>query len=132
MKRVLVIEDSHNHSQVLRYNLEEQNYQVVVITDRCEAYQALEENKPDLIVLDFCVADNESIELCKSFKKSNRFFDTPVIVFSSENNLRFMLKAYEAGADYYIVKDEEGNKVLRVLADSIFTRRSRPRLSLTA
>jgi hypothetical protein len=52
-------------------------------------------------------------------------------MFSNDNKLHNMIKAYEAGTDYFIVKDEESSKALLILADSLRYRKQR-RLSLSA
>lgn len=125
MKKVLIIEDSISQGLILRQDFENQNYEAVVATTGFEAHRAVKEATPDLIILDYLLPDTDGIELCKRFKQDHSLKTTPVIMFSSENKLQYMVQAYEAGADYYVLKDEEGNKVLRVLADSLFTRRNR-------
>lgn len=48
-----------------------------------------------------------------------------VMIYSAENKLAFMTSAYEAGADYYVVKGKEGLKTLELLLDSVITRQKR-------
>ena len=121
MKNVLIVEDSPIQAHYIRQELEELNLSVVTASTSFEAYRALKEATPDLIILDFLLPDANGIELCQRFKQDRFLRDTPVIMFSSENKLHQMVQAYEAGADYYVVKDEEGNKVIRVLADTLLT-----------
>ncbi len=125
MKRVLIVEDSITQAYILRQTLEEQNYLVDTAHSGLEAYRALKHSTPDLIILDYLLPDTNGIKLCQTFKQDTALNGTSVIMFSSENKLEYMVKAYEAGADYYIVKDREGNRVLRILTHSIFTRQNR-------
>ena len=132
MRKVLIIEDSPSQGQRLREDFEAQNYSVILATTGFEAYRALKESSPHLIILDYLLPDTNGIILCKRFKQDSLLRMIPIIMFSSENKLQYMVKAYEAGADYYVVKDQDGSKVLRLLADSLFTRRSRTVTSQSA
>ncbi len=132
MKKVLVVEDSIVQGQFIREGLEEQNYEVVLANNGKEAYGAIKQTTPDLIILDYLLPDTNGIDLCKSFKRDNSLHATPIIMFSSESKVQYMVAAYEAGADYYIVKNAEGSKVLRMLADSIFMGRTRRKLKMIA
>ncbi len=125
MKKILIVEDSASQGQLLRRDFEEQNYEVFLTTTGFEAYRTLKDETPDLIILDYSLPDTNGIELCKHLKQDNRFRLIPTIMFSAENKLHHMMRAYEAGADYYVVKDDEGNRVLCLLAESLFRRRAR-------
>jgi two-component system, OmpR family, phosphate regulon response regulator PhoB len=123
MKKVLIVEDSLLQGQVLRHDFENRNFEVVLATNGNESNRALNEKQPDLIILDYVLPDTDGIELCKRIKQNITTRAIPVIMFSSENRINNMVKAYEAGADYYVVKDEDGSKNLALLADSVLTRR---------
>jgi two-component system, chemotaxis family, chemotaxis protein CheY len=125
MKKILVVHDSITEGQELRESLENQNYQVTTVFSSIEAQLELIQSVPDLIILTHCLPNADGIVLCKTLKQIAALNRIPIIVFSSENKLENMMKAYEAGADYYIIKEADGNKVLRVLADSLFTRGAR-------
>ncbi len=132
MNKVLVIEDNLSQGLKLRTGLEEQNFQVVMVTSSFEAHQELTKSTPDLIILDAVLPDSDGIEMCKILKKDYQTRNIPVIMFSTENKLHNMVKAYEAGADYFIVKDEESNKALLMLADSLLYRKMRRQVALSA
>ena len=132
MRKVLIIEDSVTQGQSLRLDFEAQNYTVTLASTGFEAYRALKDRLPELIILDYSLPDTDGIMLCKRLKRDNLLRTIPIIMFSSHNKLQNMVQAYEAGADYYVVKDVEGSKVLRLLSDSLFTRRVRQPSVLSA
>ena len=132
MRKVLIIEDSVTQGQSLRLDFEAQNYTVTLASTGFEAYRALKDRLPELIILDYSLPDTDGIMLCKRLKQDNLLRTIPIIMFSSHNKLQNMVQAYEAGADYYVVKDVEGSKVLRLLSDSLFTRRVRQPSVLSA
>ena len=128
MRKVLIIEDSITQGQSLRFDFEAQNYVVTLATTGFEAHRFLKESTPELIILDYLLPDTDGILLCKRLKQDVLLRTIPIIMFSSQNKLKYMVQAYEAGADYYVVKDTEGSKVLSLLSDSLFTRRTRQML----
>lgn len=132
MNKVLVIEDNLSQGLKLKVGLEEQNFLVEIATTAFEAFRFLKENIPNLIILDAMLPDSDGIDVCKGLKKDYQTRNVPIIMFSNENKLHNMVKAYEAGADYYIVKDEESNKALVMLADSLLYRKMRRHVSLSA
>lgn len=133
MKKVLIIEDSPSQAQILRADFENRNFEVRLASTGFEAHRNLREQRPDLIILDYLLPDTNGIELCKYFKQDSLNATIPIIMYSAENKLNHMVSAYEAGADYYVVKDEEGEKALGLLADSVLTRvRNRFGLSKSA
>ena len=132
MNKVLVIDDNLSQGLKLKVGLEEQNFQVTVATTSFEAFLSLRDDTPDLFILDAVLPDCDGIEMCKTLKRDYQTRNIPVIMFSQDNKLHNMVKAYEAGADYFIVKDEESNKALLMLADSLLYRKLRRQVTLSA
>lgn len=121
-KRILIVEANALQPSL---NLEASNYQVIEAKTADEGLAKALELKPHLVVMDMDLPDLSGFELCKRMRS---FFDlkkVPIIISSSENKLKNMVTAYEMGADYYIVKSEEGDRVLTLLIETIFTRLAR-------
>ena len=132
MNKVLVIEDNIGQGLKLKAGLEEQNFQVTVATSSFEAISRLRETKPALIILDAGIPDSDGVELCKTLKSDYQTRAIPIIMYSNENKLQNMVRAYEAGVDYFIVKEEDSNKALLMLTDSLLYRRLRRPVTLSA
>jgi DNA-binding response OmpR family regulator len=124
-KRVVIVEDSVVQAAFLQEHFELEGYEVVVVHTGNEALLAVEHFNPDVVILDYILPDLNGIEVCKKLKRNLLLRLTPVLVYSAENKLQNMVKAYEAGADYYVVKDDESNKVLQLLIETIFKRKGR-------
>ncbi len=124
-KKVLLVEDSPTQAMKTRLMLESKNYEVFVASDGEEGLAGAADIKPDLIVLDVYLPHLSGFEVCKELKADLQLRGIPVIMFSNENKLKNMVKAYEMGADYYVVKGEEGERVLTLLIETVFTRISR-------
>ncbi len=124
-KKVLVVEDSLIQAAKIRLGFEERNFQVVCATSGLEAVVNARHYDPDLIVLDLQLPDVTGFEVCKRLKKDFELRNIPIVMYSADNSPRNMIEAYEAGADYYVVKGDEGEEVLYTLTNTIFIRRAR-------
>lgn len=124
-KKVLIVEDSPTQAVKTRLVLEGKGYKVFVAADGNEGIEKAAELQPDLIVLDVYLPRLSGFEVCKLLKSNLNLRGIPIIMFSNENKLKNMVTAYEMGADYYVVKGEEGERVLTLLIETVFTRMSR-------
>lgn len=130
-KKVLLVEDSPTQAEKTKGILEEKNYQVFLASNGQEGLEKALTLKPDLIVLDVYLPGIDGFEVCKQLKADLQLRSIPVIMFSNESKLTNMVTAYETGADYYVVKGDEGERVLSLLIETVFTRISRRILQLS-
>ena len=130
-KKVLIIEDSPTQAAKTRLVLEGQNYEVFIAGDGDVGLTMAQGMKPDLIVLDVYLPTVSGFEVCKWLKSNMDLRATPIIMFSNENKLKNMVTAYEMGADYYVVKSDEGERVLTLLIETVFARISRRILQIS-
>jgi DNA-binding response OmpR family regulator len=124
-KKVLLVEDSPTQALKTKLMLESKNYEVFIACDGEEGLIKATEVKPDLIVLDVYLPHLSGFDVCRELKSNVQLRGLPIIMFSNENKLKNMVRAYEMGADYYVVKGEEGERVLTLLIETVFTRISR-------
>lgn len=124
-KKVLIVEDSPTQAAKTKFVLESKGYKVFLAADGSEGITQADAVQPDLIVLDVYLPKLSGFEVCKLLKSNLQLRGIPIIMFSNENKLKNMVTAYEMGADYYVVKGEEGERVLTLLIETVFTRMSR-------
>ncbi len=101
-KTILVVEDEENMADVLRVNLEAEGYNVVYAPDAKSAFDAMEENFFDVLLLDVVMPDKDGFEVCKYFRERDKL--TPVIFLSVLNDHESKLKGLRAGADDFMIK----------------------------
>ena len=121
-KKILVIENSVTRPTL---SLGASNYEVLEARSAVEGLRKALDQKPHLVLIDTELPDSSGFDLCKRLRGYGELKKIPIIIFSTENKLRNMVTAYEMGADYYIVKGDEGDRVLTLLIETIFTRLSR-------
>jgi len=124
-KKILLVEDSPTQALKTKQVLEGKGYRVLVAADGSEGVSKAAEEQPDLVVLDVYLPKLSGFEVCKLLKSNLQLRGIPIIMFSNENKLKNMVTAYEMGADYYVVKSDEGERVLTLLIETVFTRLSR-------
>jgi DNA-binding response OmpR family regulator len=109
-RTLLLVEDSPTQAAKIRFNLEAKSFSVVVAGNGQTALKCAkdEQNKPTLIILDYNLPDYKGVEVCRMLKADASTKSIPVIMYSAEHGLRTMSEAYNAGADYYVVKEAEG------------------------
>jgi two-component system phosphate regulon response regulator PhoB len=109
-KNLLLVEDSPTQAAKIRFNLESRGFSVTVAGNGQAALKCAgdAQNKPTLIILDYNLPDMKGVEVCRKLKADLNTKTIPVIMYSAEHGLRTMSDAYNAGADYYVVKEAEG------------------------
>ncbi len=130
-KKVLIVEDSPTQAVKTKMILESKNYEVEIADDGEAGLAKAAQLRPDLIILDVYLPSISGFDVCKRLKSDMQLRSVPVIMFSNENKLKNMVTAYEMGADYYVVKGDEGERVLTLLIETVFTRISRRILQIT-
>lgn len=129
-KTLLLLEDSPTQAAQFKVHFEGLGYSVLTALNGPDGVALLrklvsEGNTPNLIILDFLLPGEDGATICRKLKADPEVKAIPVLIFSGENKLRFMNEAYDAGADYYVVKGREGLRTLELLIDSILIRQTR-------
>ena len=81
-KKVLVVDDDDNTRRFLTVALEENGYEAVTAADGEEGYQKIQEEIPDLILLDVMMPKKTGFSLFKQIRRKEEFKDIPVIMLT--------------------------------------------------
>lgn len=81
-KKVLVVDDDDNTRRFLTVALEENGYEAITAADGEEGYQKIEEERPDLILLDVMMPKKTGFSLFKQLRRKEEFKDIPVIMLT--------------------------------------------------
>lgn len=99
--RVLVVDDEAQILRVLRPALTASGYQVISAATAAEAFTALCDGLPDLVILDLGLPDIDGMEALRRLRVMT---DTPVIVLSARDREAEKVMALDLGADDYVEK----------------------------
>ncbi|MBV7393283.1 phosphate regulon transcriptional regulator PhoB [Mameliella sediminis] len=101
---VLVVEDEAAQREVLTYNLEAEGFRVTRAENGEEALVLIEEESPDIIVLDWMLPNVSGIEVCRQIKTRSDTRNVPIIMLSARSEEVDRVRGLETGADDYVVK----------------------------
>lgn len=99
--RVLVVDDEEDILNIVRFNLEEEGFIVSTSENGLDAWNRLERNLPDAIVLDVMLPGMNGMDLCKKIKAR---YDVPVLMVTARSGETDAVLGLEFGADDYIRK----------------------------
>ncbi|MGB7243800.1 MAG: phosphate regulon transcriptional regulator PhoB [Sulfitobacter sp.] len=102
--RVLIVEDEPAQIEVLAYNLQAEGYAVSRASNGEDALILVDEEGPDVIVLDWMMPNLSGIEVCRQLKIRPETRDIPVIMLSARSEEIDKVRGLETGADDYVVK----------------------------
>ncbi|GAA6113556.1 response regulator YycF [Apilactobacillus apinorum] len=101
MAKILVVDDEKPITDIEKFNLEKEGYDVVVAYDGEEALQKVEEESPDLIILDLMLPKVDGLEVAREVRKTR---DMPIIMVTAKDSELDKVLGLELGADDYVTK----------------------------
>lgn len=128
--KILVVDDELNIRELMKFNLEKAEYKVTEAEDGLQALGLVEQEKPDLILLDLMLPKLDGIEVCKKVKSNPKTAGIPIIMLTARADEIDKIIGLEMGADDYITKPFSPREVVaRVRA---VLRRQQPASSAVA
>lgn len=121
---VLVVEDENAIVTMLKYNLEHGGFRVNVATDGEEALVAVEEQKPDIILLDWMLPSISGVQVCERLRMKESTRLVPVIMLTARGEESDRVRGLDSGADDYMTKPFSPNELIARI--NALLRRTRP------
>jgi len=125
--RILVVEDDAHISELVRYNLDREGFDVSHCDDGEEALLKAEEDTPDLIVLDWMLPHVSGIEVCRQLRRRSQTLNIPIIVLTARTEEADRIRGLETGADDYMTKPFSPRELIARI--NAVLRRTRPALT---
>lgn len=101
-KRILLVEDEKNLSNVISINLEMEGYEVVSTELGKQALEYSKRQHFDLIILDIMLPDLSGMKVCEQIRLEN--MKVPIIIVSAKNTSNDRIQGLKLGADDYLTK----------------------------
>ena len=100
-KTILVVDDDKPIADILQFNLIKEGYRVICAYDGDEALEKVEEEQPDLMLLDIMLPKRDGMEVCREIRKK---YDFPIIMLTAKGSEIDKVLGLEMGADDYVTK----------------------------
>lgn len=99
--KILVVDDEALLVKGIRFNLQNEGYQVITGSDGLDAVRLAQEEQPDLIVLDVMMPQMDGLTACAKIRE---FSDVPIILLTAKAEDMDKLIGFDHGADDYLTK----------------------------
>jgi pilus assembly protein CpaE len=102
--RVLLIDDEQFYFKLIQKKAKESDYELDYAKSSSEGLAKISSFDPELLIVDLMLPDMDGFQILERLKRDPKFSSIPVIVITAKDELDQKLKAFELGADDYLVK----------------------------
>lgn len=102
--RVLLIDDEQFYFKLIQKKLKESDYDLEYARSSSEGLAKISSFVPELLIVDLMLPDVDGFQILERLRRDPKFGTVPVIVITAKDQLDEKLKAFELGADDYLVK----------------------------
>ena len=99
--KILVVDDEALLVKGIRFNLQNEGYEVITGSDGLDAVHLVQEQHPDLVVLDVMMPNMDGLTACSKIRE---FSDVPIILLTAKTDDMDKLIGFDHGADDYLTK----------------------------
>jgi DNA-binding response OmpR family regulator len=99
-KKILIVDDEEHIRFLYSEELAEEGYQVITAESGFRLLERIEEEKPDLVVLDIKMVDFNGLDILQDIR--NKYYDLPVILCTAYDTFKEDMKSI--AADHYVIK----------------------------
>ena len=103
-KKILVVEDDRDISELITYNLEREGYDIACLYDGSQVVDFVKKRKPELIILDLMLPEVDGIEICRTLKSDAATKHIPIVMLTAKGEEADVVVGLQMGADDYIPK----------------------------
>ena len=111
-KKILIVDDEADLVETVRFPLEMDGFNVLVSYNGEDALNQARKEKPDLIILDLMLPKLDGYKVCRLLKFDERYKHIPILMLTAKTQEKDKLLGKETGADEYITKPFEMDKLL--------------------
>ena len=113
MYKVLVIDDEPQIIKALGVNMQARGYQMYAASNAQSGLAIASERSPDVVIVDLGLPDRDGMTVISSLRS---WSNVPILVLSGRSDSKYKIQALEIGADDYITKPFDKDKLLARVA----------------
>lgn len=113
--RILAVDDENDILLIVRTSLKDE-YDVDTASSGAEALQKIQDNPPDLVILDMMMPEMDGIEVLEEIRRMTQTATTPVIFLTGVSDKAKIREALDKGTQYYITKPFSYNDLVSKVA----------------
>jgi DNA-binding response OmpR family regulator len=101
-KKILIADDEKDIVELVAYNLEQEGFAVIRTYDGRQAWERVNSEKPDLLILDLMMPVLPGMEVCRMIRRQASTASLPIIMLTAKSDPIDKILGLEVGADDYI------------------------------
>jgi len=101
---IYVVEDDRNICEIESYALKNNGYKVEIFPNAESFYEKIEQHKPDLILLDVMLPDEDGFHILQKLRSNRETRDIPVLMVTAKSTEIDKVRGLDMGADDYLTK----------------------------
>jgi len=113
--RILIVEDEESLLKLESILLSTRGYKVTGVSDGLAALKEIEQNSPDLILLDIMMPGIDGFEVCRRVKENPLTRSIPVVMLTAKKSFADQARGVEVGADAYLTKPFKSGKIIEII-----------------
>jgi DNA-binding response OmpR family regulator/HPt (histidine-containing phosphotransfer) domain-containing protein len=110
--KLLIVDDDPQLLDLLHGLLEPWGFRLTLLDNPNQFWETLEQTVPDLLILDVEMPEFNGIELCQVVRNDPNWSDLPILFLSAHAEAETTCRAFQAGADDFVAKPIEAEKLL--------------------
>ena len=103
-KTILIVDDEEDIIELIRYNLEQAEFDVITAYSGEECIEKAEKSRPSLIVLDLMLPGIDGLKTCNMLRNGKNTRNIPIIMLTAKSEEKDIISGLDIGADDYITK----------------------------
>jgi two-component system phosphate regulon response regulator PhoB len=103
-KKILVVEDDRDISELIAYNLQREGYDIACLYDGGQVVDFVHKLKPEIIILDLMLPEVDGLEICRTLKSDTATKHIPIVMLTAKSEEADVVVGLQMGADDYIPK----------------------------
>ncbi len=112
MRKILIVDDEPNIVMTLEYAFKKQDFEVFIARDGNEALSIMENNVPDIVLLDIMMPNVDGYQTLEYIKSSHILKNTKVAFLTAKTKVSDIEKGLKLGADKYLTKPFSVKKIV--------------------
>jgi len=102
--KILIVDDEPNILISLEYLMQREGFEVSVARDGLQAIAAIENNPPDLVLLDVMMPGKTGLEVCQHVRAQDRLREVCIVMLTAKGRETDVAKGLALGANAYVTK----------------------------
>jgi phosphate regulon transcriptional regulator PhoB len=103
-KKILIVDDEKDIVELIAYNLKQEGFATLRAFDGRKAWEMINTEKPDLVILDLMMPEISGMEVCRMIRQQPTIAGLPIIMLTAKSDAVDKILGLEVGADDYITK----------------------------